>query len=201
MAAGHDDRARSEREQRAAQGLGLAVVAPPRRQAPSRPASTRASGRFGVSTLARGRISRTSGSWASGVEQPRARLGDHHRVHDHRRARGQLIERPRDGQRDLAGAEHPDLDRVHADVLDHRTHLGEHHLAGSGWIALTPTVFWAVIAVIAVMPCTPQRANAFRSACMPAPPPESEPAMLSAVRVRADPRSVALGEAEAGGSG
>src|SRR3977135_1092228 len=52
---------------------------------------------------------------------------------------------------------------------------------GTAWIALTPTVFWAVIAVIAVVPCTPQRANAFRSAWMPAPPPESEPAMASAV--------------------
>ena len=45
--------------------------------------------------------------------------------------------------------------------------------------ALTPRVFWAVIAVIAVMPCTPQAANAFRSAWMPAPPPESEPAIES----------------------
>jgi hypothetical protein len=34
-----------------------------------------------------------------------------------------------------------------------------------------------VIAVIAVIPCTPQRANAFRSAWIPAPPPESEPAI------------------------
>jgi hypothetical protein len=31
------------------------------------------------------------------------------------------------------------------------------------------------------MPCTPQRANAFRSAWMPAPPPESEPAIDSTV--------------------
>ena len=48
---------------------------------------------------------------------------------------------------------------------------------GIGWIAVTPTVFWAVIAVIAVIPWTPQAANAFRSAWMPAPPPESEPAI------------------------
>ena len=44
---------------------------------------------------------------------------------------------------------------------------------------MTPTVFCAVSAVIAVIPCTPQRANAFRSAWMPAPPPESEPAIES----------------------
>ena len=32
------------------------------------------------------------------------------------------------------------------------------------WTAVTPTVFCAVIAVIAVMPCTPAAANALRSA-------------------------------------
>src|SRR5260370_35399273 len=46
-------------------------------------------------------------------------------------------------------------------------------------MAVTPTVFWAVIAVMAVIPWTPQRANALRSAWIPAPPPESEPAMDS----------------------
>src|SRR6478752_5221599 len=44
---------------------------------------------------------------------------------------------------------------------------------------VTPTVLCAVSAVIAVIPCTPQRANAFRSAWIPAPPPESEPAIES----------------------
>src|ERR671911_352427 len=48
---------------------------------------------------------------------------------------------------------------------------------GTLWIDSTPTVLWAVSAVIAVIPCTPQRANAFRSAWIPAPPPESEPAI------------------------
>ncbi len=43
--------------------------------------------------------------------------------------------------------------------------------------AVTPTVFCAVIAVIAVIPCTPTFANTFRSAWIPAPPPESEPAI------------------------
>ncbi len=33
------------------------------------------------------------------------------------------------------------------------------------------------MAVIAVVPCTPAAANALRSAWMPAPPPESEPAI------------------------
>ena len=48
---------------------------------------------------------------------------------------------------------------------------------GSGNTAVTAMVFCAVIAVIAVIPCTPQAANALRSAWIPAPPPESEPAM------------------------
>gem|GEM_PF-213600 len=44
----------------------------------------------------------------------------------------------------------------------------------------TRLVFWAVIAVIATAPCTPSEANALRSACSPAPPDESEPAMVMA---------------------
>ena len=55
---------------------------------------------------------------------------------------------------------------------------------GTGWIEVTPTVFCAVSATIAEAPCTPQRANAFRSAWIPAPPPESEPAIVSATGVR-----------------
>ena len=51
--------------------------------------------------------------------------------------------------------------------------------AGTGEIARTSTVFCAVIAVMAVVPWTPAAANALRSAWIPAPPPESEPAMDS----------------------
>jgi hypothetical protein len=55
---------------------------------------------------------------------------------------------------------------------------------GTAWTASTATVLCAVSAVIAVMPCTPQRANAFRSAWMPAPPPESDPAIESTAGTR-----------------
>ena len=48
---------------------------------------------------------------------------------------------------------------------------------GTACTPVTPSVFCAVNAVIAVMPCTPQRAKALRSAWIPAPPPESEPAI------------------------
>src|ERR1017187_8985523 len=44
--------------------------------------------------------------------------------------------------------------------------------------AVTPRVFCAVSATIADMPWVPQRANALRSAWMPAPPPESDDATV-----------------------
>src|ERR671937_2134727 len=50
---------------------------------------------------------------------------------------------------------------------------------GSWVTPSTATVFCQVTAVIAVIPCTPHRANALRSAWMPAPPPESDPAIES----------------------
>src|SRR5437764_4988798 len=48
-------------------------------------------------------------------------------------------------------------------------------------MAVTVTVFWAVIVVTAEVPCTPSAAKVLRSAWMPAPPLESEPAMVSAI--------------------
>src|SRR5471032_1526632 len=45
-------------------------------------------------------------------------------------------------------------------------------------MAVTPRVFCAVSAVITDKPYAPSAENAFRSAWMPAPPPESEPAMV-----------------------
>ena len=54
----------------------------------------------------------------------------------------------------------------------------------SGSSATTPrtsAVFCAVTAVSAHVPCTRSAAKVLRSACTPAPPPESDPAMVSAV--------------------
>ena len=53
----------------------------------------------------------------------------------------------------VAVAEHADLDRVDPDVPGHRRDLGDDDLGGSGWTRSLPTVFCAVIAVIAVIPC------------------------------------------------
>ena len=44
---------------------------------------------------------------------------------------------------------------------------------------VTRSVFCAVMAVIALAPYTPCAANVLRSAWMPAPPPESLPAIVS----------------------
>src|SRR3989440_4269991 len=49
---------------------------------------------------------------------------------------------------------------------------------GSSYTSVTPTVFWAVRATSALMPWQPAAANAFRSAWMPAHPPESEVAIV-----------------------
>jgi hypothetical protein len=52
--------------------------------------------------------------------------------------------------------------------------------SGIACTALTPSVFCTVIAVTADVPNTPNAWNVFRSAWMPAPPPLSLPAMVSA---------------------
>mmetsp|Transcript_7758 Transcript_7758/g.28141 ORF Transcript_7758/g.28141 Transcript_7758/m.28141 type:complete len:225 (-) Transcript_7758:378-1052(-) len=53
--------------------------------------------------------------------------------------------------------------------------------ASTPLIELTPRVFWAVSAVIADIPKTPYEEQVFRSAWLPAPPPESDPEMHSTV--------------------
>ncbi len=50
--------------------------------------------------------------------------------------------------------------------------------------AETRTEFWAVTAVIADVPCTRWAAKVRRSAWIPAPPPESDPATVSATFMR-----------------
>ncbi len=55
--------------------------------------------------------------------------------------------------------------------------------ADSASNARTPSVFCAVTAVMALRPYTPCAANVLRSAWMPAPPLESLPAIVKAVRI------------------
>jgi hypothetical protein len=49
---------------------------------------------------------------------------------------------------------------------------------GSSWTAVTAVVFCAVRATMTLEPWQPAAANAFRSAWMPAPPPESDVAIV-----------------------
>jgi len=56
---------------------------------------------------------------------------------------------------------------------------------GIGKIESTERVFWAVTHVITEVPWTPTDAKDFRSAWIPAPPPESLPAIVRAVRTGA----------------
>ena len=48
------------------------------------------------------------------------------------------------------------------------------------WMPRTASGFCAVMHVIALVPCTPSAAKVLRSAWMPAPPPLSDPAIVSA---------------------
>mmetsp|Transcript_78895 Transcript_78895/g.243447 ORF Transcript_78895/g.243447 Transcript_78895/m.243447 type:complete len:476 (+) Transcript_78895:224-1651(+) len=77
---------------------------------------------------------------------------------------------------------------------------------GTGKMPWTPCVFCAVSAAMAVMPNAPMAAQLLRSACMPAPPPLSEPATMStrggvilAARIRGAPTSAAIFSPSAAG--
>ncbi len=87
------------------------------------PDSASASGRLGVITDAIGSSTRFSADSASGVQQTRAALGDHHRVEHQRHAGGMPRERGGDNADHLGGAEHAGLDDVRADVVHHHGDL------------------------------------------------------------------------------
>ena len=124
-----------------------------------RPASTRASGRFGVTTVARGRIELDERRLGVLVEQPRAGLGDHHRVERRSGCRA--------GSASSASA--TACDRGHARRASRssrrrrrcpRRRRGPARRSSPATRPRPPstaTVFCAVIAVIAVVPCTPAR--------------------------------------------
>ena len=180
MPAGDHDLTRAR-----ARGSRAPAPAARRHVAAGRLDQRRASCRFGVTTVARG-SSATSASRASGSSSG-APLSATITGSSTTGALGDEVERLAHRLDRLHRAEHADLDRVHPDVLGDRPDLPTIASGGIGVTPSTATVFCHVTAVIAVIPWTPQRANAFRSAWMPAPPPESEPAIESTrgVRVRA----------------
>jgi hypothetical protein len=116
VAAGDDDRPRPERVDGAGQ-LGGAGVG----------GQVRERGGLGQVRRHDGRAREQLGAerpLGLGREQPRARLGHHHRVDDQRRV-GEQRERLGDGRDRGRVAEHPGLDGVGADVVGDRPHLGD----------------------------------------------------------------------------
>ena len=194
--AGDDDRLRARARARRAPA--------PRPRARRRPRARAPRAGSGVTTVARGRTQLDERGLGVRVEQPRAGLGDHHRVDDDRRAGGQQVERLRDrrDRRDRA-AEHPDLHRVDAHVLDDRPHLRDDHrrrdrLDGRH----RDRVLRRDRGDRASCRARRSAAKAFRSAWIPAPPPESEPAIDRQTGVRSASGTAAKdGGAESGDDG
>src|SRR5690242_12967461 len=71
-------------------------------------------------------------------------------------------------------------------------------LAAWAPMSLITASICAVTAVMALVPYTPCAANVLRSAWMPAPPPESLPAMVRAVRIGAAEQSPQAGHDRSG---
>ena len=105
---------------------------------------------------------------------------------------------PRDRAHGGRPREHPGLDRRDVEVATSRPRTWARTISGStASTAVTSIVLWAVTALTATAPWTPRAANVRRSAWRPAPPLESEPAIVSTTRgvtarpYRAGPRGAA----------
>ena len=120
--AGEHDGARAEREHRARE-LG------PSRS--SSPVSARASGTFGVATVARGRISVRS---AASARARAAARRTPRRAPGRRRpaSPGEQVERLDDGLDRARVGEHPELDGIDAEVLGDGAHLRDDHRRRDG---------------------------------------------------------------------
>src|SRR3954471_8790992 len=151
------------------------AAVPPR----ASPASTRASGRFGVITVASG-SSRSIIAWRAASSSSTAP--------DSATITGSITTGTPSSSSSSARATASTVSAVPSiPIFTASTPMSSAtartcstmNAAGTVCTPVTPTVFCAVNAAIAVIPCTPQRAKAFRSAWIPAPPPESEPAIES----------------------
>ena len=100
---------------------------------------------------------------------------------DHQPRQQSLCRQVGDRRDDGGRRQHPGLDAAHREVVEHRLDLLPHEPGSRATTPRTSAVFCAVTAVRAHVPCTRSAAKVFRSAWAPAPPPESEPAMVSAV--------------------
>ena len=106
-------RATAERQQRSAASCIAATLSIPY------PARISASGRFGVSTAARGTRRRFSASIAVEFDQWRAAFGDHDRIEHERHLRRLLNECRGDGLDNGGIVQHTGLDRIGPDIIEH----------------------------------------------------------------------------------
>ena len=187
--AGHDRRTCGPSATMRARQRGR--VARRRRGRPPR-SSARASSRFGVTTVARGSSSdERAGARPARAAAPRSRTtitgsSTTGRVRDQVERRAHRRDRL---ARSPACRSSPRPRRCRRPPPAPGPTIAS---GGTGVTPSTATVFCHVSAVIAVMPWTPQRANAFRSAWIPAPPPESEPAIDSTRGMRVGAASIAV---------
>ena len=103
-----------------------------------------------------------------------------HRVDDQRYDTGQIPGVPGVGDRrdDVRRRQHARLGGLNADIVDDGFDLAGDDVERDLVKPLTPIEFCTVTAVTATQPCMPSNANVRMSAWMPAPPPESEPAIV-----------------------
>ena len=111
------------------------------------------------------------------LQQLRARARDHHRVDDERDADARRGSR-RPCRSARARRACPSSRRRRRCPRRPPRAQPRRTPGGTSCTAVTPSVFCAVSATIALVPKQPAAANAFRSAWIPAPPPESEPAIV-----------------------
>src|SRR5438552_3837384 len=152
-------------------------------------ASAAASGRFGVTTSASGRSSLASAARASGWSSASPALAI---ITGSRTTRALPCARRRSDTTPMIGAvESIPIFTASASKSESTESIWRPTNSGgrlkTPW---TPTEFWAVTAVITLIPNTRNAEKVLRSAWMPAPPPESEPAMVRALGTLITARSI-----------
>ena len=138
--------------------------------------SASASGRFGVMTVARGNIRATNASTASSRRSRAPELA----TITGSTTSGTGCSSTKPATVSMIGAEKSIPVLAASTPMSEKTawSWARTNSGGTSSTSVTPTVFCAVRATIAVEPWQPAAANAFRSAWIPAPPPESEPAIV-----------------------
>lgn len=142
------------------------------------PVSTSASGRLGVTRSARGRRSRANASRASSRRSGAPPLATITGSTTNRST--PCSPRALATDRTISAENSMPVFTASAPMSESTLRIWAPTASGStGNTPWTPTEFWAVTAVRAELPWHPSRAKVLRSAWMPAPPPESDPATVS----------------------